>query len=117
MTCNVLTIVPVGEAMFCNPEGDIVRQSSSNTPDEIFACEIRKGDAAERRKNWGVENNLYQFGHRGYAAVAGGAQDCPYTYMTDLVAGKYKQAGEEEVKVVDGTGCGIEKPTAKYEIN
>lgn len=104
----------MGEAMFCNPEGDIVRQSSNNTPDEIFACEIRKGDASERRKNWGVENNLYQFGHRGYAAVAGGAGDCPYTYMQDLVEGKYKPAGEEEVKVVDGTSCGIEKPMAKY---
>jgi formamidase len=31
-----------------------------------------------------------------------------------LVEGKYKPAGEEEVKVVDGTGCGIAKPTAKY---
>ncbi|OQO06904.1 hypothetical protein B0A48_07470 [Cryoendolithus antarcticus] len=111
------TFNSMGEAMFVKPEGDIVRQSSSNTPDEIFACEIRKGDAADRRRNWGVENNLYQFGHRGYPAVVGGAQDCPYTYMTDLVAGKYKQVGEEEVKVTDGTGCGIEKPTAKYVID
>lgn len=108
------TFNSMGEAMFCNPEGDIVRHSSNNTPDEIFACEIRKGDASERRKNWGVENNLYQLGHRGYAAVAGGAGDCPYTYMQDLVNGKYKPVGEEEVKVVDGTSCGIEKPTAQY---
>jgi formamidase len=103
--------------MFCNPEGDIVRQSSSNSPDEIFACEIREGDATERRKNWGVENNLYQFGHRGYPAVIGGAQDCLYTYMTDLVAGKYKQFGEEDVKITDGSSCGIAKPTATYTID
>jgi len=103
--------------MFCNPEGDIVRQSSNNTADEIFACEIRRGDAAERRKNWGVENNLYQLGHRGYAAVAGGAGDCPYSYMRDLVEGKYKPVGDEEVKVVDGTGCGIERPTAEYVVD
>ncbi|KAK5115410.1 hypothetical protein LTR85_009870 [Meristemomyces frigidus] len=106
----------MGEAMFCNPEGEIVRHGNGNA-DEIFACEIRKGDALDKRRNWGVENNLYQFGHRGYPAVAGGAGDCPYTYMQDLVAGKYKQHGEEEVKIRDGTGCGIPKPTAKYEIN
>jgi hypothetical protein len=39
---------------------------------------------AEARNTWGVENNIYQFGHRGYVAVRGGAQDCPYTYMQDL---------------------------------
>lgn len=106
----------MGEAMFCNPEGEIVRHGNGNA-DEIFACEIRKGDAAEKRRNWGVENNLYQFGHRGYAAVKGGAKDCPYTYMTDLVEGKYKQYGEEEVKITDGSGCGIPKPTAEYQVN
>ena len=40
--------------------------------------------ADEARRLWGVENNIYQFGHRGYVAVKGGAQDCPYTYMRDL---------------------------------
>jgi formamidase len=109
------TLTTVGEAQFCNPEGDIVRQSSNATPDEIFACEIRKGDSAQRRKNWGVENNMYQLGHRGYSAVKGGAGDCPYTYMQDLVEGVYKPVGAEEVRVTDGTGCGIEKPKNEYE--
>jgi formamidase len=36
----------------------------------------------EARAHRGVDNNPYQFGHRGY--VDGGAQDCPYPYMTDL---------------------------------
>ena len=121
-TCNVAlagtdgTFNSMGEAMFCNPEGEIVRHGNSN-PDEIFACEIRKGEALDKRNNWGVENNLYQFGHRGYAAVARGAQDCPYSYMQDLVQGRYKQHGEEDVKVIDGTSCGMPKPTSKYEIN
>ncbi|KAK3614935.1 hypothetical protein LTR56_026915 [Elasticomyces elasticus] len=121
-TCSVAlagsdgTFNSMGEAMFCNPEGEIVRHGNGNA-DEIFACEIRKGDALAKRQLWGVENNLYQFGHRGYSAVAGGATDCPYTYMQDLVAGKYKQDGEEHVKVTDGTSCGIPKPTAVYEIN
>ncbi|KAK3633469.1 hypothetical protein LTR22_020089, partial [Elasticomyces elasticus] len=74
-------------------------------------------DALSKRQLWGVENNLYQFGHRGYSGVAGGAQDFPYTYMQDLVDGKYKQSGEEDVKVVHGTSCGIAAPTAKYEVN
>ncbi len=39
----------------------------------------------EARRHWGVENNIYQLGHRGYVAVKGGAQDCPYTYMQDMV--------------------------------
>ena len=121
-TCSVAlagsdgTFNSMGEAMFCNPEGEVVVHGNSNA-DEIFACEIRKGDALDRRINWGVENNLYQFGHRGYAAVAGGAQDCPYTYMQDLVVGKYKQDGEAAVRHTDGTSCGIPAPTAKYEIN
>ncbi|KAI7232765.1 Formamidase [Hortaea werneckii] len=122
-TCSVAlagsdgTFNSMGEAMFCNPEGEIVRHSNNANVDEVYCCEIRKGDALEKRANWGVENNLYQFGHRGYAAVSGGAQDCPYTYMQDLVKGKYKQSGEEDVKVTDGTGCGIPAPTTKYELN
>ncbi|KAK0932889.1 hypothetical protein LTR29_015522 [Friedmanniomyces endolithicus] len=121
-TCSVAlagsdgTFNSMGEAMFCNPEGEVVRHGNGNA-DEIFACEIRKGDALSKRQLWGVENNLYQFGHRGYSAVMGGATDCPYTYMRDLVAGKYRQHGEEHVVVVDGTSCGIAKPTAKYETN
>ena len=110
------TFNSMGEAMICNPEGEIVRRGSG-VADEIFASEMRIGDALEKRRHWGVENNLYQFGHRGYVAVDKGAQDCPYTYMRDLVKGQYKQDGEEDVKVTDGTSCGFEKSTAQYEIN
>lgn len=78
----------MGEAMFCGPEGDILVRGN-NDADEVFACEIRAEEVRRRRRHWGVENNLYQFGHRGYVAVEGGASDCPYTYMQDLVAGKW----------------------------
>ena len=54
--------------------------------DEIVTAEVRPRLAAEARRYWGVENNIYQLGHRGYVAVKGGASDCPYTYMRDLVA-------------------------------
>ena len=46
-----------------------------------------------RRVRWGVENNIYQFGHRGYVAVKGGAGDCPYTYMHDLAARSMPRRG------------------------
>ena len=37
--------------------------------------------------------------------------------MRDLVEGKYKPVGEEEVKVTDGTGSGIEKPRGEYVVD
>ena len=51
---------------------------------------------------------------KGYVAVKGGAQDCPYTYMTDLAAGKYRLPWEDEVKVTDGTGEGFPAPTRLF---
>lgn len=107
------TFKSMGEAMFCGPEGDILVHGN-NSPDEIFACEIRAQEVRRRRKQWGVENNLYQFGHRGYVAVKGGASDCPYTYMKDLVAGKWVTAEDAEVSVKDGTSCGFEPPTQTF---
>jgi len=103
----------MGEAMFVGPEGDILVRGN-NSPDEIFACEIQVEEVRRRRRHWGVENNLYQFGHRGYVAVEGGASDCPYSYMRDLVAGKWKTAEDGEVTVKDGTSCGFPPPTELF---
>ena len=64
---------------------------------------------------WGVENNIYQLGHRGFTAVKGGAGDCPYTYMQDLVEGKYVLPWEDEVKIKDGSSCGFDAPTRYYQ--
>jgi formamidase len=75
---------------------------------------VRPRLADEARIHWGVENNIYQFGHRGYVAVKGGAMDCPYTYMKDLAGGRYRLPWEAEVKVVDGTSCGFAVPTRNY---
>ncbi|KAK5094431.1 hypothetical protein LTR24_003586 [Lithohypha guttulata] len=107
------TFKSMGEAMFCNPEGDVL-EHGNNSPDEAFACEIRAEEVRRRRRHWGVENNLYQFGHRGYVAVQGGASDCPYTYMKDLVAGKWKTSEDDEVVVKDGTSCGYEPPRKEF---
>lgn len=89
--------------------------TGNGIPDEIITAEVRPLQCDEARIHWGVENNIYQFGHRGYVAVKSGAQDCPYTYMQDLVAGKYTLSREKDVKVTDGTSCGFAAPTRTFK--
>mmetsp|Transcript_11331 Transcript_11331/g.23172 ORF Transcript_11331/g.23172 Transcript_11331/m.23172 type:complete len:336 (+) Transcript_11331:155-1162(+) len=103
----------MGEGMFCNFDGTVL-VSGGNRPDEIITCEVRPDLVREARLGWGVENNIYQLGHRAYVAVKGGAQDCPYTYMHDLVAGKYKLPWEDGVAHKDGKSCGFDPPTRLY---
>jgi formamidase len=83
-------------------------------PDEIITGEIRPDLVREARRVWGVENNIYQLGHRGYVAVAGGARDCPYSFMQDLVAGRYRLPWEDDVVHRDGTSCGFPPPVRAY---
>jgi formamidase len=104
----------MGEGMFVNFDGTPLVEGS-HRPDEIIGCELRPDLVREARKHWSVENNIYQFGHRGYVAVKGGARDCPYTYMQDLVAGHYELPWEKEVVITDGTSCGFEAPTREYQ--
>jgi formamidase len=108
------TFNSMGEAMICNFDGTILVQGG-NVPDEIVTGELRPDLVREARRVWAVENNIYQFGHRGYVAVQGGAQDCPYTYMQDLVAGRYRLPWENEVLVTDGTSCGFAPPSRVYK--
>jgi formamidase len=107
------TFNSMGEAMVCDHEGTVIARGGG-VPDEILTAEVRPRAVADARYGWGVENNIYQLGHRGFVAVAGGAQDCPYTFMHDLVAGQYRLPWESEVLVKDGTSCGFEAPTRKY---
>jgi formamidase len=108
------TFDSMGEGMVCNFDGEIIAHGTSGRVDEIITAEVRPDLVREARIGWGVENNIYQFGHRGYVAVAGGAQDCPYTYMTDLAAGQYRLPWEDQVRVTDGTSCGFPAPTRSY---
>ena len=107
------TFDSMGEAMLCNFDGTILAEGGA-IPDEIVAAELRPDLIREARAHWGVENNIYQLGHRGFTAVAGGAGDCPYTYMQDLVAGRYRLPWEESVRVTDGTSCGFPAPTRRF---
>ena len=102
----------MGEGMFCNFDGTVLVEGSGR-PDEVITCEVRPDLVREARSGWGVENNMYQLYHRGYVAVKGGAQDCPYTYMHDMAAGTYKLPWE--VDVTDGSSCGFAPPTRSYQ--
>jgi formamidase len=108
------TFDSMGEGMIVNFDGSIIAHGTSGRPDEIITAEVRPDLVREARAGWGVENNIYQLGHRGFTAVAGGAGDCPYTFMTDLAAGKYKLPWEDHVRVTDGTSSGFAKPTRAY---
>ncbi|MCD8485867.1 MAG: formamidase [Desertifilum sp.] len=108
------TFDSMGEGMFVNFDG-VPLVMGSDRPNEIITAELRPDLVREARLHWGVENNIYQLGHRGYVAVKGGAQDCPYTYMQDLVKGEYRLPWEAEVVHTDGRSCGFEEPTRKYK--
>ncbi len=103
----------MGEAMFCNFDGTVIAQGGGR-PDEIISAELRPDLVREARAGWGVENNPYQLWHRGYVAVAGGAMDCPYTFMQDMVAGNFRWPWEATVQVTDGTPCGFAPPQRAY---
>ena len=106
------TFDSMGEGMFCNFDGTVLVKGGARA-DEIITAELRPDLVREARSGWGVENNLYQLYHRGYVAVKGGAQDCPYTYMHDMAAGRYQLPWK--VDVTDGTSCGFAAPTRSYK--
>ena len=107
------TFNSMGEGMICNFDGTVIAEGGG-VPDEIVTAEVRPDLVREARAGWGVENNIYQLGHRGFVAVKGGAGDCPYTYMQDLVAGRYRLPWEERVAVTDGSSCGFAIPNRAY---
>ena len=108
------TFDSMGEGMFVNFDG-VPLAMGSHRPDEIITCEVRPDLVREARRHWGVENNIYQLGHRGYVAVRGGAQDCPYTFMHDMVNGRYRLPWEAEVEHVDGSSCGFAPPQRDHD--
>ena len=106
------TFDSMGEGMFCNFDGTVLVGGGGRS-DEIITAELRPDLVREARTGWGVENNIYQLYHRGYVAVKGGAQDCPYSYMRDMLDGKYQLPWP--VDITDGTSCGFAAPTRSYQ--
>jgi formamidase len=103
----------MGEGMFCNFDGTVMVEGGGRS-DEIITAEVRPDLVREARAHWGVENNIYQLYHRGYVAVKGGAQDCPYTFMHDMIRGQYKLPWNDTIEVTDGSVCGFAAPTRDY---
>jgi formamidase len=103
----------MGECMIGNFDGSIIAHCTTGRPDEITA-EARPDPVREGRIHWGVESNIYQLWHRGYVAVKGGAMDCPYSFMQDIVAGTSRLPWENLVKMTDGTSCGLPAPTRLF---
>ena len=112
--CGTDGTFDMGQGMICNFDGTVA-VTGSHRPDEIITSEVRPDLVREARMHWSVENNIYQLGHRGYVAVKGGAQDCPYTYMQDLMQGTYRVPWEEDVIYKDGTKYGFPAPTRDYK--
>ena len=108
------TFNSMGEGMVVNFDG-VPMVEGSGFADEIITAEVRPDLVDEARIHWGVENNIYQLGHRGYVAVKGGAGDCPYPFMQDMVRGEYRLPWDDDVKVVDGRDFGFAPPERKYE--
>lgn len=108
------TFDSMGEAMVCNFDGTVLQQGGGRV-DEIICAEVRPDLVREARLHWGVENNIYQLYHRGYVAVAGGAQDCPYTFMQDMVDGTFRLPWEAQVVHTDGRSCGFAAPTRAHD--
>jgi formamidase len=104
----------MGQGMIVNFDGSIIAEGTTGRADEIITAEVRPDLIREARKHWAVENNIYQLGHRGLTAVAGGAGDCPYTFMHDFVAGRYRLPWDDDVVHKDGTSYGFPKPTRRY---
>jgi len=110
------TFDSMDEGMIVNFDGSMLAHRTTGRADEIIAAEVRPDLVREARVHWGVENNIYQFVHRGYWAVLGGGHDWSYSYIHNLVAGRYRLPWEGAVKVIDGTPCGFARPTRRYVI-
>ena len=76
-------------------------------PDEIITAELRPRPRA-RSGRWGVENNPLPALAPRLRGREGRRAGLPYTFMQDMVAGRYQLPWA--VQVTDGTPCGFAPP-------
>jgi formamidase len=91
-----------GEGQVTNFDGTVLVQGQRN-PWEIVSGEVYPKMADQARRDWGLENNIYNTGHRGYVGLPGGEPDAGLQWIKDLAAGKYRLPWEDEMKIKDGS--------------
>ena len=71
-------------------------------PGEIVTAEIFPELADKARINWGLENNIFNLGNRGYVGYPGGKTENYLTWVEDLAKGEYKLPWADDVRIKDG---------------
>ncbi|WLP92928.1 formamidase [Gordonia sp. NB41Y] len=95
----------LGGAMACDIDGSVLVEGDQ-TPGRVVTAAFSPARAEKARRTWGVENNIYQLGHRGYTAIREGLADNPFRYVTDLAAGQYRVPWDRDVSIRDGRSEG-----------
>jgi formamidase len=68
----------------------------------------------EARRVWGVENNIYQFGHRGYVRGARRRAGLPVHVHARPGRGRYRLPWEDEVVHRDGVSSASRRRRREY---
>ena len=84
--------------MICDIDGHVMA-SGSDCPGEIVTAEIDPSHSDYARKNWGVENNIFNLGYRAYIGKPGGEKANYLTWVKDLANGAYRLPWEEKIKI------------------
>ncbi len=90
-----------GEGTVCNYDGNVIQQGHRN-PWEIVTAELFPRLVDEARKNWALENNIFNVGCRGYVGKPGGERENYLTWVKDLAEGNYKLPWDQDIKIRDG---------------
>ena len=108
------TFDSMGEGMVVNFDGSVIAHGTSGPRRRDHH---RRGAAGPRARGAHPLGRREQHLPVRPSRLHGGEgrrRDCPYTYMHDLAAGRYRLPWEDEVKVTDGTSCGFPAPTRRY---
>ncbi|MDT4051077.1 formamidase, partial [Staphylococcus arlettae] len=90
-----------GEGNVCNYDGNLIAEGHRN-PDEIVTAEVFPALADKARINWGLENNIFNLGRRGYVGYPGGKTENYLTWVKDLADGNYHLPWGDDVRIRDG---------------
>ena len=92
------TCYHMGESMIVDYEGTILKQGGSNA-DELVLGAIYPMRADKARLEWGLENNIFNLGYRGYVGKPGGETANYLTWVKDLAEGNYHLPWEDSIKI------------------